>query len=48
LVENGLLKGGKVAVTQPRRVAAITLASRVAEEMGTTLGDQVHIFFFLL
>lgn len=41
LFENNLLKGGKVAITQPRRVAAITLASRVAEEMGTTLGDRV-------
>jgi len=41
LYENNLLKGGKVAITQPRRVAAITLASRVAEEMGTTLGDKV-------
>ena len=29
---------GKVAVTQPRRVAAITLARRVAEEMGSPLG----------
>lgn len=31
---------GKVAVTQPRRVAAITLARRVAEEMGTPLGSS--------
>ncbi|KAL9058269.1 MAG: hypothetical protein Q9162_001868 [Coniocarpon cinnabarinum] len=29
-----------VAVTQPRRVAAISLAQRVAQEMGTTLGKQ--------
>jgi HrpA-like RNA helicase len=29
----------KVVVTQPRRVAAITLAQRVAEEMGSALGD---------
>ncbi|OQR89652.1 DEAD/DEAH box RNA helicase, partial [Thraustotheca clavata] len=27
----------KIAVTQPRRVAAITVAQRVAEEMGTTI-----------
>lgn len=31
---------GKVAVTQPRRVAAITLARRVAEEMGSPLGSS--------
>ena len=30
----------KVAVTQPRRVAAISLARRVAEEMFTTLGKS--------
>lgn len=29
-----------VAVTQPRRVAAISLAQRVADEMGSTLGRQ--------
>ena len=32
---------GAVAVTQPRRVAAITVARRVAEEMGVTLGGLV-------
>lgn len=31
---------GKIAVTQPRRVAAITLARRVAEEMGSPLGSS--------
>ena len=30
--------GGCIAVTEPRRVAAVTLARRVAEEMGTPLG----------
>lgn len=30
-----------VAVTQPRRVAAMSVARRVAEEMDVTLGDQV-------
>lgn len=29
--------GGMIAITQPRRVAAITLASRVAREIGTPL-----------
>lgn len=32
--------GGCIAITQPRRVAAISLARRVAEEMGTTLGSS--------
>ncbi|KAI0017644.1 P-loop containing nucleoside triphosphate hydrolase protein [Xylariomycetidae sp. FL0641] len=31
--------GGMIAITQPRRVAATTLAGRVAREMGTPLGD---------
>lgn len=31
---------GKIAVTQPRRVAAISLARRVAEEMGTPCGSS--------
>ncbi len=30
-----------VACTQPRRVAAMTVAARVAEEMGSELGQQV-------
>ncbi|KAG5457973.1 MAG: P-loop containing nucleoside triphosphate hydrolase protein [Olpidium bornovanus] len=33
--------GGVVGVTQPRRVAAVNLAHRVAEEMRTTLGRKV-------
>ncbi|KAJ9513362.1 hypothetical protein QJQ45_001401 [Haematococcus lacustris] len=32
---------GTVVCTQPRRVAAVTVARRVAEEMGTRLGDKV-------
>lgn len=31
---------GQIAVTQPRRVAAISLARRVAEEIGTPLGSS--------
>eukprot|EP00198_Chlamydomonas_reinhardtii_P001306 XP_001690641.1 DEAH-box nuclear pre-mRNA splicing factor [Chlamydomonas reinhardtii] len=34
-------KGACIAVTQPRRVAAMTVARRVAEEMGTKIGQQV-------
>ncbi|KAK7540570.1 P-loop containing nucleoside triphosphate hydrolase protein [Phyllosticta citribraziliensis] len=33
------LAGKQIAITQPRRVAAISLARRVAEEMGSTLGN---------
>ena len=32
---------GSIAVTQPRRVAAINLASRVSQEHGCNVGDQV-------
>ncbi|KAA8650457.1 hypothetical protein EYZ11_000866 [Aspergillus tanneri] len=42
--DDGSLKevdvGGCIAITQPRRVAAISLARRVAEEMGTPLGSS--------
>jgi HrpA-like RNA helicase len=41
LLEDGLAQGGIIACTQPRRVAAITIAQRVAAEMGTTVGDLV-------
>jgi HrpA-like RNA helicase len=30
-----------IGITQPRRVAAITVATRVAEEMGTEVGKEV-------
>lgn len=39
--EAGLASGGMVACTQPRRVAAVSVARRVAEETGTELGDLV-------
>ncbi|KAI0175566.1 P-loop containing nucleoside triphosphate hydrolase protein [Hypoxylon sp. FL1284] len=32
--------GGMIAITQPRRVAATTLATRVSREMGTPLGTS--------
>jgi len=42
LVEAGWSKNGKmIGITQPRRVAATTLASRVADEMGALLGQEV-------
>jgi len=33
-----------VACTQPRRVAATSVATRVAEEVGSVLGDEVCLF----
>ncbi|PRW45383.1 ATP-dependent RNA helicase dhx8 isoform A [Chlorella sorokiniana] len=41
LHDAGLAQGGAIACTQPRRVAAVTVAQRVAEEMGTELGGKV-------
>ncbi|KAK7883197.1 hypothetical protein WMY93_029371 [Mugilogobius chulae] len=41
LHEAGFSKRGKIGVTQPRRVAAITVAQRVAQEMRYTLGKEV-------
>ena len=34
-------KKGRIGCTQPRRLAAATVARRVAEEMGTQLGERV-------
>ncbi|RMD43396.1 hypothetical protein DV735_g1729, partial [Chaetothyriales sp. CBS 134920] len=36
---DGKKVGGCIAITQPRRVAAVSLARRVAEEMGSPLGS---------
>ena len=41
LLEAGLTRKGAVAVTQPRRVAAISIAKRVAQERNTELGQEV-------
>jgi len=41
LWEHGFLKEGQAVVLQPRRLATRMLAKRVAEEMGTKLGDVV-------
>ena len=32
-----------VGITQPRRVAAVTIAKRVAKEMGVQVGTKVSI-----
>ncbi|XP_056296860.1 probable ATP-dependent RNA helicase DHX40 isoform X3 [Pseudoliparis swirei] len=41
LHQAGFCKNGKIGITQPRRVAAITVAQRVAQEMQCTLGREV-------
>lgn len=42
LFENGICADGRmIGVTQPRRVAAMSVAKRVAIEMNTALGDKV-------
>ncbi|KAH1026329.1 pre-mRNA-splicing factor ATP-dependent RNA helicase PRP16 [Dendroctonus ponderosae] len=41
LHEDGYSKYGMIGCTQPRRVAAMSVAKRVSDEMGTTLGDEI-------
>ncbi|XP_037532031.1 pre-mRNA-splicing factor ATP-dependent RNA helicase DHX16 [Nematolebias whitei] len=42
LLEDGYTNGGmKIGCTQPRRVAAMSVAARVAEEMNVKLGNEV-------
>lgn len=41
LHEEGYTRNGIVGCTQPRRVAAVSVAKRVAEEIGTDLGSTV-------
>ncbi|KAF8600887.1 hypothetical protein BDV93DRAFT_257331 [Ceratobasidium sp. AG-I] len=41
LAEEGFADHGKIGCTQPRRVAAMSVAKRVAEEVGCRLGQEV-------
>ncbi|KAF1913499.1 P-loop containing nucleoside triphosphate hydrolase protein [Ampelomyces quisqualis] len=41
LAEAGFANNGIIGCTQPRRVAAISVAKRVAEEVGCVLGEEV-------
>ena len=41
LHEGGWSEIGKIGCTQPRRVAAMSVAARVAQEMGVKLGNEV-------
>ena len=41
LHEDGYSNVGMIGCTQPRRVAAMSVAKRVSEEMGVKLGEEV-------
>ena len=41
---NYLFPSVQVGCTQPRRVAAMSVAARVSQEMGVKLGHEVTIF----
>ncbi|MFS8020463.1 putative RNA helicase [Helianthus anomalus] len=41
LHRSGYTKSGAIAVTQPRRVAAVSVSRRVAQELDVRLGDEV-------
>jgi hypothetical protein len=41
LHEDGYSRYGMIGCTQPRRVAAMSVAKRVSDEMGTHLGEEV-------
>ncbi|KAH8080052.1 ATP-dependent RNA helicase [Aureococcus anophagefferens] len=41
LREDGLGAGGRIGCTQPRRVAAMSVAARVAAEVGCDVGEEV-------
>ncbi|XLS88234.1 hypothetical protein HN51_038400 [Arachis hypogaea] len=41
LYRRGYADSARIAITQPRRVAAVTVARRVAQELGVQLGEEV-------
>ena len=41
LHRHGYTKSGVIAITQPRRVAAVSVARRVAQELDVPLGEDV-------
>ena len=41
MAEEGFLEKGRLGCTQPRKVAAVSVAKRVAEEVGVRLGAEV-------
>jgi len=47
LAEAGYTVKGKIGCTQPRRVAAMSVAKRVSEEFGCRLGQEVCLCSFI-
>lgn len=47
LHEDGYSKYGMIGCTQPRRVAAMSVAKRVSDEMGTQLGNILKLCYVL-
>lgn len=41
--EYGWHQKGLIGITEPRRIAAVTLAERVSSEMGDVLGETVGV-----
>lgn len=41
LLENGFAHKGRIGITQPRRIAAVTLAQRVSQETNLELGTEI-------
>lgn len=49
VIDQGYTQGGmKIGCTQPRRVAAMSVASRVAQEMNVKLGNEVSFGIVLV
>ncbi len=48
LAEAGFCIRGKIGCTQPRRVAAMSVAKRVSEEFGCRLGQEVGLQYVYL
>lgn len=46
LAEAGYTARGKIGCTQPRRVAAMSVAKRVSEEYGCCLGQEVNKLYY--
>ena len=46
MAEEGIAVRGKIGCTQPRRVAAMSVAKRVSEEFGCRLGQEVRQEFY--
>lgn len=47
MAEEGIAVRGKIGCTQPRRVAAMSVAKRVSEEYGCRLGQEVTKYYLI-